>query len=118
MGAIATQDASSLAGKAITFQAATATTGQTTDTFVGGTGRHLLVNNASAGTRTVTLVTPELVEGTLAVTDRAFSSISAGTIWEIPIPARYNDPTTGQGIVTVDTIASVTYAVVQGNVTG
>lgn len=113
MGAIARQDASSLGGKAITFQAATATTGQTTDTFTGGQAVHLLINNASAGTRTVTLVTPETVEGSLAVTDRTVS-VPTATIWEVPVPARYND-STGTAYVTVDTVASVTYAVVQGS---
>jgi hypothetical protein len=116
LGAITLQDASSLAGKAITFQAATATTGQTTDTLVGGTARHLLINNTSGTTRTVTLVTPEQVEGTLAVTDRTLS-VPTATIWEVPVPSRYND-STGTAYVTVDTVASVTYALVQGSAQG
>jgi hypothetical protein len=114
LGAITLQDASSLGGKAITFQAATATTGQTTDTFVGGTARHLLINNTSGTTRTVTLVTPELVETTLAVTDRTLS-VPTATIWEVPALSRYNDPVAGTATITVDTVASVTYALVQGS---
>jgi hypothetical protein len=113
VGAIARQDASVLGGKQITFQAATATTGQTTDTFTGGQAVHLLINNGSAGSRTVTLVTPETVEGSLAVGDRTLT-VPAGVIWEVPVPSRYND-STGTAYVTVDTIASVTYAVVQGS---
>jgi hypothetical protein len=104
------QDASSFAGKAITFQTSTAS-----DTLVGGQCVHLVVNNTSGASRTVTLVTPETVEGTLPVGDRTIT-VPVG-IYEIPVPSRYNDPT-GVATVTVDTPgATCTYAAVQGSAT-
>ena len=116
MAAISRQDASGYAGKQITFQAATGVTGSGTDTLTGGQCVHLLVNNASGGARTLTLVTPETVEGSLLVGDRTVS-IPAGTIWEVPVPSRYNDPTSGVASISVDATASVTYAAVQGTAT-
>lgn len=112
MTLIARQDASGLGGKAISFQTSTAS-----DTLVGGQCVHLLVNNTSGATRTVTLVTPETVEGSLAVADRTVS-VPTATIWEVPVPSRYNDPTSGLVTVTVDTPgATCTYAAVQGSAT-
>lgn len=112
MALIARQDASGYTGANITFQTSTAS-----DTLVGGQNVHLLVNNTSGATRTVTLVTPESVEGSLAVGDRAIT-VPTATIREIPVPSRYNDPTTGLATVTVDTPgATCTYAAVLGTAT-
>jgi len=112
MTLIARQDSSPLGGKAISFQTSTAT-----DTLVGGQCVHLLINNTSGTSRTVTLVTPEQVEGSLAVADRVLT-VPTGTIWEVPVPSRYNDPTTGFATVTVDTPgATCTYAAVMGTAT-
>lgn len=112
MTLIARQDASGLGGKAISFQTSTAT-----DTIAGGQNVHLVVNNTSGATRTVTLVTPETVEGSLAVADRVLT-IPTATYWEVPVPSRYNDPTTGVATVTVDAPgATCTYAAVLGTAT-
>jgi hypothetical protein len=105
------QDASNLAGVQLTFTAANAS-----DTLPGGQGVKIIVNNASGAGITVTLVTPETVEGTLAVGDRAIT-VGAGTLWEIPVPSRYNDPTTGLTTVTFSATATVTYAVSRGSAT-
>jgi len=108
------QDASGLLGAAITFTQATAS-----DTLVGGQNVHLLLTNTSGSTCTVTLITPEQVEGALAVTDRVISLLTATTM-EIPVPSRYNDPTTGLATVTFGApapVATITRAAVQGTST-
>jgi hypothetical protein len=103
------QDASNLAGVQLTFTLANAT-----DTLVGGQGVKIIVNNQNAGSCTVTLVTPETVEGTLAVTDRTVT-VPTTQIWEIPVPARYNDATSGLATITFAPTTSVTYAVSRGS---
>lgn len=113
MALLSRQNASGLDGATVTFSAATAGAGG--DTLVGGQGVHLLVNNASASPITVTMVTPESIEGTLAVADRAIT-VTNGTIREIPVPSRYNDPATGQATVTFSAVTTVTVSAVQGSV--
>ena len=110
MALLTRQDASGLAGAAITLTQATAS-----DTLVGGQCVHLLITNTSGSPTTVTLVTPETVEGTLAVTDRAVV-VSTATTVEIPVPSRYNDPATGLATVTFSAFpATVLRAAVQGS---
>jgi hypothetical protein len=108
-------DASGLLGAAVPFVQATAS-----DTVAGGQCVHLLLQNTSGSTVTVTLVTPEQVEGALAVTDRVISLLTATTM-EIPVPSRYNDPVTGLATVTFVgggvPVATVTRAAVLGNPT-
>jgi hypothetical protein len=106
------QNASGLDGATVAFSAATGGG----DTVVGGQGVHLLVNNASASPITVTLVTPETVDGTLAVADRPIVVTNA-TIREIPVPSRYNDAATGIASITYSAVTTVTVASVQGSVT-
>jgi hypothetical protein len=113
MALLTRQSASDLTGATITFSAATVTTG---DTLVGGQSVHLLVNNASGSPITLTLTTPETVEGSLAVADRAIT-VTNGTIREIPVPSRYNDPTTGLATFICSAVTSVTVAAVQGSAT-
>lgn len=103
------QDASPLAGATITFTAVASS-----DTLVAGQAVHLLVNNASGSSITVTLVTPETVEGALAVADRAIT-VAAGAIREIPVPSRYNDPVSGLATVQYSAITTVTAAAVQAS---
>lgn len=105
-------DASGPTGAAIAFVAATAGG----DTMVGGQSVKLFVNNASAASITATLVTPETVEGSLAVTDRAVT-VAAGAIREIPVPSRYNDPATGLTSITYSAVATVTVGVTLGTAT-
>jgi hypothetical protein len=110
LAAITRSDASSLLGGVVTFQSSTAS-----DTLVGGQSVHLLVNNTSGSTQTVTITTPEQVEGALAVTDRVVSVLTAN-IKEIPIPSRYNDPATGlTTVVCTSPGATVTVANVLGS---
>jgi hypothetical protein len=102
--------ASGLDGAAITLTQATAS-----DTLVGGQGVHLLVTNTSGSNTVVTLITPETVEGSLAVTDRVVT-VATATTWEIPVPSRYNDATTGIATVTFSAFpATVLRAAVQGS---
>lgn len=109
MALLTLQDASGYTGATITPVAAAGGG----DTMAGGQGRHLYVNNASGGSINVTLTTPEVVEGTLAVADRVVA-VAAGTIRLIPVPARYNDPSTGLASIAYSSATSVTVAAVQG----
>lgn len=112
MALLARQDASGLAGALIT--PVTAAGGG--DTMVGGQCVQLYVNNGGGSPITVTLVTPETVEGTLAVTDRAIS-VTNGTFKLIPVPSRYNDPATGFASITYSAVTSVTVAAILGTAT-
>lgn len=98
MTAIPVTDASGYSGATLTFQNSTAS-----DTLVGGQSVHLVLNNTSGTNRQVTITTPEVVEGALAVADRVISGLATGAIHIIPVPARYNDPATGLATVVVDT---------------
>lgn len=106
------QDASNLAGVQLTTFTPTAS-----DTLPGGQSVKLYVNNGNAASCVVTLVTPETVEGTLAVTDRVIT-VPTGTIWEIPVPSRYNDPATGLATVTFSVQTTVTVAASRGSAQG
>jgi hypothetical protein len=108
MALLTKQDASPLAGNVITPVAAAGGG----DTMVGGQGMNLYVNNGGGAPITVALVTPEVVEGSLAVTDRAVSVTNA-TFKVIPVPSRYNDPITGLASITYSAVTSVTVAWVQ-----
>jgi hypothetical protein len=103
------QDASNLAGVQLAFVTATAS-----DTLVGGQGVKIIVNNQNAGSCAVLLTTPETVEGSLAVADRTVT-VPTTQIWEIPVPARYNDATTGLATITFTPNTSVTYAISRGS---
>lgn len=112
MALLARQDASGLSGAAITF-----TTANASDTVAGGQGVHLLVDNGSAAAVAVTLVTPETVEGALEVDDREIT-VAIGAFREIPVPSRYNDPTTGLATVQFSpTDAALMVAAVRGSAT-
>lgn len=86
------------------------------DTIVGGQCVQLYVNNGGGSPITVTLVTPETVEGSLAVTDRAVT-VTNGTFRLIPVPSRYNDPATGLASITYSGVTTVTVAAVLGTAT-
>jgi hypothetical protein len=106
------QDASGPTGVTVAFSAASAGN----DTVVGGQCVKLLVNNGGGSSITVTLVTPESVEGSLTVQDRAVTVTNA-TIREIPVPSRYNDPTTGLTTIQYSAVTSVTVAATLGTAT-
>ena len=110
MALLTRQNASGPDGATITFVAAAGGG----DTVVGGSGVHLLVNNGGGSPITVTLVTPETVEGSLAVADRAITVTNA-TIREIPVPSRYT-AANGEASITYSGVTSVTVAAVQASV--
>lgn len=112
MALLTRQDASGPTGATITPVAAAGGG----DTMVGGQGVHLYVNNGGGSPITVTLVTPETVEGALAVADRAVT-VTNGTFREIPVPSRYNDPSTGLASITYSAVTSVTVAAILGSST-
>jgi hypothetical protein len=95
MALLTVTDASGLGGTAVPV---TAFTGGQVDTVPGGAGVNLIA--VMAGTpSSVSLTTPETVEGTLAVADRPVT-LAANATTIIPIPARYNDPATGLATLT------------------
>lgn len=80
------------------------------DTAPTGAGVFLVVKNADASSHTVTLATPETVDGDLAVADRTVT-VAAGKTELIPLTARYRDPSTGRAAITYDAVTSVSVAV-------
>ncbi len=112
MALLTRQDASGYAGGTVTPVAASAGG----DTLVGGQCVELYVNNGSGSSINVTLVTPEVVEGSLAVADRVIA-VAAGTLRFIPVPSRYNDPATGLASVTYSAVTTVTVAAKLGSAT-
>lgn len=80
------------------------------DTVPGGVV--LDVRNANAGTLTVTIVTPQVIRGDLAVTDRTVSILTTANKYIfIPNTEAYVDQSTGLVTVQFSPTASVTYAV-------
>jgi hypothetical protein len=109
MALIAVQNIGVSNGIAPTYQDATAS-----DTVAGGQGVFIHVKNAHTVSTTVTIVTPESVDGDLAVADRA-NAVANATERMIPVPARYNDPTTGLATVTFSvTNAAIDVAALRG----
>lgn len=83
------------------------------DDCEAGAGVILIVKNTDASTKTVTLVTPETVDGDLAVADRAVV-VAATTGFElIPVTSRYRDPVTGRASITYSAVTGVTVCVVR-----
>lgn len=79
------------------------------DTAPTGAGVFLVVKNADASSHTVTLATPQTVDGDLAVADRTVT-VAAGKTELIPLTARYRDPSTGRAAITYDAVTSVSVA--------
>jgi len=80
------------------------------DTVPGGVV--LDIRNGSGSTLTVTIVTPQLIRGDLAVTDRVVSILTTANKYVfIPNNETYVDQTTGLVTVQFSVQASVTYAV-------
>lgn len=82
------------------------------DTCATGAGVLLVVKNGDASPHTVTLVTPQTVDGDLGVTDRAVT-VAAGATSLIPVTDRYRDPATGRCAITYDAVTSVTVGVIR-----
>lgn len=85
------------------------------DTAPCGGGTFLLVKNASGSAITVTLTTPGVVDGRLAIADSTSPSIALTTgLGIIPLPYNlYADPTTGLATINYSATSSVTVAVVR-----
>jgi hypothetical protein len=109
MALLTLQDASGNTGATITYGAAGAS-----DTAVGGQGRYLCYRNAAGAPITVTIATPEVVDGDLAVAERTVT-VTNGTDRHIPLPRRFNDATTGLATITTSSQTSITVALVQGS---
>ena len=105
------QEASGLAGTQLTSFTPTAS-----DTLAGGQCVKIVVNNGNAASCVVTLVTPEVVEGALSVLDRVVT-IPTTQVWEIPVPSRYNDPTTGVATITFSVTTTVSVTASRGSAT-
>lgn len=89
----------------------TATNG---DTAACGSGTFLYVKNANASACVVTLATPGIVDGRLAIADSTFSVAGTTGIGMIPLVASlYADPVTGLATVTYSVTATVSVAVVR-----
>jgi hypothetical protein len=69
------------------------------DTAETGKGNLLLVRNGGATTPTVTLSTPETVDG-LAVEERVVTIPANATLFAIPVTDRYRNPATGRANIT------------------
>jgi hypothetical protein len=99
-----------LTGLQLDAQLVAATSGG--DDCQTGSGVFLAVKNADAGAHTVTLATPQTVDGDLTVSDRTVS-VAAGKTSFIPVTDRYRDPATGRAAITYDGVTSVTVAVIR-----
>lgn len=106
MALLSRQDVSGASGAAVTPVSAAGGG----DTLAGGTGVHLYVNNGGGSSITVTIATPETIDGDLAVGDRAVT-VTNGTWKLIPVPGRYNNGS-GVAAVTYSGVTSVTVAAI------
>jgi len=78
-------------------------------------GCTLIVKNASGGGITLTITTPAVFDGDLAVADRTTASVAATTginAIRIPNTEIYKDPADGLVTISFSATASVTYAVI------
>lgn len=66
------------------------------DDFETGAGVFLVVQNTGTAA-TVVLVTPEVIDGDLAVADRTISVAATTGLAIVPLTSRYRDPATGRG---------------------
>lgn len=82
------------------------------DDCQAGAGVLLAVKNADSAPHTVTLATPQTVDGDLAVADRPVV-VAAGATELIPVTSTYRNPATGRAALTYDGVTSVTVAVIR-----
>lgn len=84
------------------------------DTCETGNNVKLLVKNAGATTPTVTLATPETVDGDLTVQDRVVTIPANATLFAIPVTERYRNPATGRANITYSAATDLTICVLRG----
>ncbi|MCM1972329.1 hypothetical protein [Streptomyces sp. G1] len=80
------------------------------DTAQTGDGVFLVVANGDSNPHTVTLATPDVIDGDLAVDDREVT-VPAGETWVVPLTNRYRNPSTGRAAISYDGVTSVTVGV-------
>ena len=83
------------------------------DDCATGDGVFLLVKNANGSTRTVTLATPQVVDGDLAVADRSFTIPATSGQSLIPVPDLYRNPSTGRAAITYADATGLTLCAVR-----
>lgn len=83
------------------------------DDCTTGRGVFLLVKNTSGSAVTVTLATPQVVDGDLAVADREFTVAATTGEHCIPVPDLYRNPSTGRAAITYSAATDVTVCVVR-----
>jgi hypothetical protein len=84
------------------------------DDVATGAGVFLVARNTDAATRTITVATPETIDGDLAVADRAFLAVPATTgLVVAPLTDRYRDPATGRATLTFSATANLKCIVVR-----
>lgn len=84
------------------------------DTCETGKNMKLLVNNAGATTPTVTIATPETVDGDLTVQDRVVTIPANATLFAIPITDRYRNSSTGRAAISYSDATNLTVCAVRG----
>lgn len=82
------------------------------DQCAAGEGVLLLVKNDDGSSTTVTLATPEVIDGDLTVADRAVS-VAAGAVEAIPVTSRYLDPATGLASISYSKVTSLQVACIR-----
>jgi len=82
------------------------------DQCAAGEGLILLVKNDDSTATTVTLATPEVIDGDLTVADRAVT-VAAGALEAIPVTSRYLDPATGLASITYSKVTSLQVACIR-----
>ncbi|MGW6295169.1 hypothetical protein [Streptomyces sp. NPDC055058] len=82
------------------------------DDCATGAGVLLVVHNGSAGSVTVTLATPETVDGDLDVEDRQVA-VAAAAWAVIPVTSRYRNPSTGRADISYSPATDVDVAVIR-----
>jgi len=84
------------------------------DDVATGTGTFLVARNTDAATRTITVATPEVFDGDLALADRAFTAVPVTTGYAIyPLTDRYRDPATGRATLTFSATTNLKCIVVR-----
>ncbi len=107
MAILTTQEVTTT-GTAPTFVAA-ASGGDSGET---GARKILVVKNANASSRTVTIAVPGTLETGDAYPDRQYTVPATDEIW-VPLKSIYRDPTSGLAEITYSTEVDLTVAVVE-----
>lgn len=105
MATLTAQSASNIAGRTITFTAASGSG----DKVTPGSNSYLVVNNGSASPITVTLVTPGTAFNAGAIPDTTLA-VAAGAIAIIPVTDEYKNDSDGLASITYSSATTVTVA--------